>query len=155
RAADLVEAYAGRTIRGMEIATVVESEPAGTAGALALAADHLDPQFFLVNGDSLFDFNWLALLPREGENGGCLVRMALAGGIAGDRYGRVAIEGAQVREFVPSGPSGQPINAGVYLMRREVMGYITSVPCSLERDVLPVLARQGLVQGIVLEAPFI
>ena len=39
------------------------ASPAGTAGALALAADRLDEDFFLVNGDSLFDFNWLALCP--------------------------------------------------------------------------------------------
>lgn len=155
RAADLVAAYRGRTIRGMRIETVVENEPAGTAGALALAANRLDPRFFLVNGDSLFDFNWLALLPPDGGDDGCLVRMALAGGIVGDRYGRVAVEGTRVREFVPSGPLDRPINAGVYLMRREIVQHVASVPCSLERDVLPSLARQGLVQGIVLEAPFL
>jgi D-glycero-D-manno-heptose 1,7-bisphosphate phosphatase len=155
RAADLVGAYKGRTIRGMQVDTLVESEPAGTAGALALAADRLDTRFFLVNGDSLFDFNWLALLPAQGANDDWLVRMALAGGIAGDRYGRVALEGFRVCEFVPSGPLDRPINAGIYLMRKEILGRIASVPCSLERDVLPVLAQQGLVQGVVVEAPFI
>lgn len=155
RAADLVDAYKGRTVRGMRIETLSESKPAGTAGALALAADRLDEQFFLVNGDSLFDVNWMALLPPEGMPDRCLVRMALAGGIAGDRYGRVALEGQRVCEFVPSGPLDRPINAGIYLMRKEIVGHIGRVPCSLEREVLPALARLGLVQGIVLEAPFI
>ena len=67
RAGDLVAAYQGRTIRGMVVDTVVESAPAGTAGALALAADRLDDWFFLVNGDSLFDFNWLGLCPAGGR----------------------------------------------------------------------------------------
>jgi D-glycero-D-manno-heptose 1,7-bisphosphate phosphatase len=155
RATDLVDAYQGRTIRDMRIDTVVESEPAGTAGALALAADRLDAQFFLINGDSLFDLNLLALLPPQGWDGGCLVRMALAGGIAGDRYGRVAIEGRRVREFVPSGPSDRPINAGMYLMRKEIVDHIRNVPCSLERDVLPVLAGRGLIEGLVWQGPFI
>jgi D-glycero-D-manno-heptose 1,7-bisphosphate phosphatase len=154
RAADLTRAYDGRTVRGMRIDTMVETAPAGTAGALALAADRLDERFFLINGDSLFDFNWLALGPSPGEPPG-LVRMALAGGVTGTRYGRVAVDRGQVRSFAPSGPSDQPINAGVYLMRKAILSKIGALPCSLERDVLPELAREGLIEGCVIEAPFI
>src|SRR5205814_335176 len=53
RADDVVRAYDGRTIRGMKVETAVEPVPAGTAGALAQAAERLDDTFFLVNGDSL------------------------------------------------------------------------------------------------------
>lgn len=154
RAGDLTRAYAGRTVRGMRVDTVAETFPAGTAGALALAADRLDERFFLVNGDSLFDFNWLALCPPGGEPPG-LVRMALAGGVAGTRYGRVAVDRGRVQSFTPSGPSDRPINAGVYLMRKAILSKIGAPPCSLERDVLPGLAREGLVEGRVVEAPFI
>src|SRR5215813_2589823 len=153
RAADLVSIYHGRRLRGMLIETVVETQPAGTAGALVGAADRLDDCFFLVNGDSLFDFNWLALYPVP--NGASWIRMALADGVTGERYGRVAIEGRQVREFVPAGALNRPINAGVYLMRKEVVSRIPSVPCSLERDVLPVLAAEGRVEGTVIDRPFI
>jgi D-glycero-D-manno-heptose 1,7-bisphosphate phosphatase len=155
RADDLVAAYNGRTIRGMTIETAVEPTPAGTAGALALAADRLDDWFFLVNGDSFFDFNWLGLLPPPGEAGIGWVRMALASGVAGARYGRVAIEGHLVRDFVPAGALDRPINAGVYLMRKAILSRIGSLPCSLEHDVLPALAKEGLVEGSVIEAPFI
>jgi len=153
RASDLVGAYRGRSIRGMTIDTAVESEPAGTAGALALAADRLDDCFFLVNGDSLFDFNWLALCPAPG--GRSWVRMALADGVPGERYGRVAVEGGRVREFVAAGAAGRPINAGVYLMRKDVLSRVAALPCSLEREVLPGLAAEGLIEGAVIEAPFI
>ena len=155
RADDLVAAYNGRTIRGMTIETVVEPTPAGTAGALALAADRLDDWFFLVNGDSLFDFNWLGLFPRPGDAGAGWVRMALASGVAGERYGRVDVDGQRVRDFVPAGPLDRPINAGVYLMRKAILSRVGSLPCSLERDVLPTLAKEGLVEGSVIEAPFI
>ena len=155
RAGDIAPVYSGRTIRGMHIDTMVEASPAGTAGALALAADRLDEQFFLLNGDSLFDFNWLALCPAPGEPAVGLVRMALAGGVSGTRYGRVAVDGRQVRSFLPSGPSDHPINAGVYLMRKAILSRIGAVPCSLERDVLPGLATEGLLEGCVVEAPFI
>jgi D-glycero-D-manno-heptose 1,7-bisphosphate phosphatase len=155
RGDDLVRSYDGRSIRGMRIETAVEPAPAGTAGALALAADRLDKQFFLVNGDSLFDFNWLALCPAASDTSPLLVRMALAGGVAGTRYGRIGLEGRQVRTFAPAGSSAEPINAGVYLMRKEIVSKIGAVPCSLERDVLPVLAREGQIEGLVVDAPFI
>src|SRR5258708_29949977 len=139
----------------MRIDTVVEAGRAGTAGALALAADRLDEDFLLVNGDSLFDFNWLALCPAPGEVSPSLVRMALAAGVAGTRYGRVVVEGGKVRTFTASGPSDRPINAGVYLMRKTILSKIGTAPCSLERDVLPGLAIEGLIDGCVVEGPFI
>jgi D,D-heptose 1,7-bisphosphate phosphatase len=155
RAGDLTPIYNGRTVRGMRIDTLAESRPAGTAGALALAADRLDEYFLLVNGDSLFDFNWLALCPAPGEVSSSLVRMALAAGVAGTRYGRVVIDGGKVRTFTAAGASDQPINAGVYLMRKAILSKIGAAPCSLERDVLPGLAVEGLIDGCVVERPFI
>ncbi|CAN5884498.1 HAD-IIIA family hydrolase [soil metagenome] len=155
RAVEVTAAYDGRTVRGMRVEAIAEASPAGTAGALALAADRLDQQFFLVNGDSLFDFNWLALCPPLDAPWTGLVRMALARGVSGSRYGRVEIVGGQVLTFTASGPSDQPINAGVYLMSKAILKRIGAPPCSLERDVLPGLAAEGLIEGCVVEAPFI
>lgn len=155
RADDLTRGYVGRNVRGMRVDAIVEQSPAGTAGALALAAERLDERFFLVNGDSLFDFNWLALSAVPDASWPGLVRMALAGGVAGSRYGRVGVDGQRVRSFAPSGSSDLPINAGVYLMRRQILSRIGTPPCSLERDVLPALAADGLIDGLVVDAPFI
>ncbi len=155
RADDVTRAYHGRVIRGMQIDAVTEAAPAGTAGALALAADRLDRHFLLVNGDSLFDFNWLSLCPVPDRPGPTLVRMALASGVSGARYGRVGIDGQQVRSFAAAGSSDEPINAGVYFMSKEILQRIGPAPCSLERDVLPCLAAEGLIEGCVVQAPFI
>jgi D,D-heptose 1,7-bisphosphate phosphatase len=81
--------------------------------------------------------------------------MTLAGGIKGNRYGRVEIEGDAVRAFTPAGESTLPINAGIYLMRKSVLAAIGPGFVSLEQEVLPVLAKQGLLQGLVSEGPFI
>src|SRR5260370_39043229 len=108
-------------MRGLPMDPVVEPAPAGTAGALALAADRLDDWFFLVNGDSLFDFNWLGLCPGPVDGGSSWVRMALASGIVGERYGRVAVHRQPVRDFIPSGPLARPINGGVHLIRQPVL----------------------------------
>jgi D-glycero-D-manno-heptose 1,7-bisphosphate phosphatase len=155
RADSIQQAYEGRSVRGMRVATAIEAEPAGTGGALARAADRLDELFFLVNGDSLFDCNWLALGAAVPEERPWLARMTLAGGIKGDRYGRVEIDGDAVRAFTPAGESTLPINAGIYLMRKPVLETIGPGFVSLEREILPVLAKRGLLQGRVSRGSFI
>jgi D,D-heptose 1,7-bisphosphate phosphatase len=147
--------YEGRLIRGMKVETVTEPTPAGTAGALVQAKSRLDDLFFLVNGDSLFDCNWLALCPSPAADPAWMARMTLAGGIDGSRYGRVEIEGDRVRAFIPTGDSAQPINVGIYLMRKAMLDVIRTSPCSLETDVLPRLATAGLLQGRVHRGSFI
>ncbi len=154
RADSIQAAYDGRSARGMRIETAIEAEPAGTGGALARSADRLDELFYLVNGDSLFDCNWLALMPDAGDRN-WTARMTLARGIKGDRYGRVEVAGEMVRAFTPAGESTLPINAGIYLMKKSVLGAIGPGFVSLEREVLPVLAKRGLLQGRVSEGPFI
>src|SRR4029077_2441719 len=124
RAQSIEQASRGRTVRGMRVETAIEAEPAGTGGALARAADRLDKLFFLVNGDSLFDCNWLALWPAARDERPWTARMTLAGGVQGNRYGRVEIEGDAVRAFTPAGESSLPINAGIYLMRKSVLDAI-------------------------------
>ena len=155
RAQSIEKAYQGRSVRGMRVETAIEAEPAGTAGALVRAAGRLDELFFLVNGDSLFDCNWLALSPAARDRRDWTARMTLASGIKGNRYGRVEIEGDAVRAFTPAGESTLPINAGIYLMRKSVLAAIGPGLVSLEREVLPVLAKRGLLQGRISQGPFI
>jgi D-glycero-D-manno-heptose 1,7-bisphosphate phosphatase len=46
------------------------------------------------------------------------------------------------------------VNAGVYLLRRSIFRHLTPV-CSLERDVLPGLARAGAVGGVAADGFFL
>jgi D-glycero-D-manno-heptose 1,7-bisphosphate phosphatase len=146
--------YAGKSFGQLSVEVVVEPEPAGTAGALANAASRLDDSFFMLNGDSYFDFNWLALAPALAQPGWKL-HAALALGIEGSRYGRVDLRDGLIRGFRPEGPSGQPINAGIYLVRKTVLADITTSPCSLEREVMPHLAQQGALLGTAATGSFI
>ncbi|MEI8154548.1 MAG: HAD-IIIA family hydrolase [Hyphomicrobiales bacterium] len=155
RSDDVRHNYEGRVVRGMRVEVAVEPTPAGTGGALALAANRLDDCFFLANGDSLFDFNWLSLASFDTGRTDWVARMTLANGISGSRYGRVKVESGQLRAFIPAGESSHPINAGVYLMRKSILRWINTPPCSLERDVLPRLTAEGLLEGCTFDGPFI
>ena len=154
RSEEIADRYHGQRFGQLSVEVVVEPEPAGTAGALANAADRLDETFFLLNGDSFFDCNWLNLA-QGAQQRDWTMRATLASGIEGSRYGRVEMAGDRVTGFRPEGASSQPINAGIYLVRRSVLDDIKAVPCSLEREVLPVLAERGQLVGSVAHGAFI
>ena len=151
---EIADRYHGQRFGQLAVEVVDEPEPAGTAGALTNAAGRLDETFFLLNGDSFFDCNWLALA-QDADRDDWTLRATLAANIEGSRYGRVDLEGDRIRGFRPEGASTQPINAGIYLVRRTVLADIRTLPCSLEREVLPVLAERGRLVGRVAEGAFI
>jgi len=156
---DAIEArYAGKRFGQLEVEVVVEPAPAGTAGALVNAADKLDESFFVMNGDSFFDFNWLSLAPAL-QRHGWKMHAALASSIKGSRYGRVDLQDGLIRGFKPEGQGsqsgGQPINAGIYLVRKSVLADIKASPCSLEREIMPGLAERGELLGTAAKGSFI
>jgi D-glycero-D-manno-heptose 1,7-bisphosphate phosphatase len=144
--------YDGQRFGQLAVEVVPEPEPAGTAGALLNAGHRLDEAFFLLNGDSYFDFNWLSLAMAKGD---WIMHAALASGIEGSRYGRVQLDNGRVRGFQEKGASEEPINAGIYLAKRKVLDLIRAVPCSLERDILPGLAERGQLLGTAARGSFI
>ena len=136
----------------VEITLLTEPEPLGTGGALKFAACHLDEQFLLLNGDSLFDINLLNLTAPT-FSAGVLGRLALKAQPDTARYGTVKLKGGQVRKFVEKNPAGGPglINGGVYWFSRQIIKHIGPGFVSLENEVLPGLAAAGHLQGTVYD----
>lgn len=136
---------------GLKIEVIVEPKLAGTGGALLHAADRLQDCFFLLNGDSWFDANWLDLANLL--TGEAAVTMAIAVREIEDtsRYGTATLDGTTVvtleeRPDAASAAAGF-INGGVYAVRREILKDITP-GASLERDVMPVLAHSGRLRAL-------
>jgi D,D-heptose 1,7-bisphosphate phosphatase len=149
-----VEAARALLPAGCSIDVCVEPEQLGTAGALRHAADRLQDRFLLLNGDSIFDTNWLDLMVAL-EPPAPLAVMALRRVEDASRYGVVTIEGYRITGFTERGDNrGGLINAGVYLIDRRILSYLPEVG-SLERLVLPALAAQGLVRGRVQRGSFL
>ena len=155
RAEQVVGRYDGRRWRGASVSVVSEPAQLGTGGALKHAASRLEDKFFLLNGDSFFDFNLLDLAVQA-VNSSAIVHMALKRDQPGDRYGRVVLEGETVKRFLPAGsqPSG-PINSGVYCIDREILSLIDEVPCSLEQRVFPMLVERGQLKAALYDGFFI
>ncbi|HKU54553.1 MAG TPA: HAD-IIIA family hydrolase, partial [Rhizomicrobium sp.] len=144
--------YHGRKWGRAQIRVLCEPEPLGTGGALRFALPHLAPQFLLANGDSFFDINLRALatfLP----NGGAA--MALRN-VAGDRYGRVRLDGERVLSFhAPQEGVSGPINGGIYALSRAVVESIPPGKISLEGEMFPPLAARDGIRGREFDGYFI
>jgi D,D-heptose 1,7-bisphosphate phosphatase len=142
----------------LAIDVIVEGEPLGTAGALLGVRDRLDEEFLLLNADSWFDINLLELcrFARE-RHPDTLISMALRWSDDRSRYGVAKLGGERIVDFddtrtQTSGPA--LVNAGLYYLRRDVLTRFGN-DRSLEIDVLPRLAREGVVAGRRFDGFFI
>lgn len=141
--ADQIEAEFGDgQIWDVAIEYSVETLPLGTAGAVKLAAGHLErtSDFLVMNGDSFLEVDFLALMRFHRAHGG-LISMAVRRVPDAARYGTVQL-GAQHRvvgfsEKISDSAPGL-INGGVYVFKQAILESIPQGPASLERDIFPI-----------------
>ena len=140
--------------RAIRVAVSEEPVRAGTGGALYHARDQLQDRFLLCNGDSILDFNYARLLADALAQPG--PRIVLRQVADTDRYGVVTLDGSTVTAFRPQ--AGEPgpglVNAGIYLMDHSIRPLLAP-SCSLEADILPVLAATGRLHATVADGFFI
>jgi len=151
----IMEHFSDGSRYGVSIDYVVEREPAGTGGALLLALPKLDEIFLVVNGDTLFDLNYLDLALLM-ETDMPAAAMALRYVEDAGRYGEVRLVGETVAGFNEKAGRGCGlVNGGVYVIRREAVKKLYAVPCSLERDFFPLFAAGGQLKGRAYDGFFI
>lgn len=140
--------------RPVNLAISREPHRAGTAGALFHARALLQNNILLLNGDSLFDASLAPLLADEAS--GAAGRLMLRRLPDASRYGVVTLDGDRVTAFQERGTPGARglINGGIYRLGRTALDR-AGPEGSLERDVLPGLAAEGLLRGTESEGWFI
>jgi dTDP-glucose pyrophosphorylase len=142
-------AYGGRRIGKAVVRVMREPVPLGTAGALTVAREALDPRFLLMNGDAFFDIN-LRALEEASQRSGVMATLALRTVADAARYGRVIEQDGKVTAFLEkdsSRPGPGVINGGVYVLKREILDFVRDRPCSLEQHVFPALVERGEIAG--------
>lgn len=130
---------------GLELTVSVEPEPLGTGGALWQARDRLDDMFVVVNGDSWFDVNLLALTSATEAEPAATATIAVRELADASRYGTVAIDAAgRITGFAerPAQPGPGLASGGIYACRHRLIEELTP-HCSLEAEIFPRLAASG------------
>jgi len=153
----LEAAYDGRRIGGATIRVMRENAPLGTAGALTVAGDALDPRFLMMNGDAFFDINLRALEQASDQNG-AMATLALRSVENAARYGRVIEDKGKIVAFLEKDARREGpgiINGGIYVLKREILDLVHALPSSLEQDVFPALVERGEIRGQEFDGYFL
>jgi D-glycero-alpha-D-manno-heptose 1-phosphate guanylyltransferase len=140
-------------LAGMQVESVAEPEPLGTAGGFMHAWRTLQPpdsEVLVVNGDSLAlaDLGPLAAASQGGGSAMLAVEVPDVG-----RYGSVTVDDARrlvaFAEKRASAGAGL-VNAGVYRFSRGALDAFPSrTPLSFESDVFPALLARGAQVHVV------
>jgi mannose-1-phosphate guanylyltransferase len=133
---------------GIRIRYVDEPRALGTAGPVKLAEPMLDERFAVLNGDILTDIDLSSVLAIH-EARGARVTLTLTPVADPSSYGVIITDDdGRVEAFIEK-PEGEApsnlINAGIYVLEREVVGEIPpDRAVSFEREVFPSLVGEGL-----------
>jgi len=140
---DRIESAFGPSYRSLDLVYAAEPSPLGTGGAIrnALAAAGLsDAPIWVLNGDSIVRLDHARMWSAHQQQGIDPAKMTMAVTAAVDtgRYGALEIREGRVVRFNPAG-SGRPgpINAGAYLLHRQIFeGWALPAAFSFEGDFL-------------------
>lgn len=127
-----------------------EAQPLGTGGAVRQAACSVSgtDAFLLLNGDSILQTDYESMYKQHLATGAA-VTMAVCRVDDVARYGSVEMgEDGRITKFleksVGSSPRSGYINGGVYVLSTGVLQSMPQGVLSLEREVFPLLLRQGI-----------
>ena len=140
--AAITEYFGDGSRLGMQLTYVIEKEPLGTAGAVKNVAEHITGPFFVLNGDILTSLDLEKMLACHRRLGGIgllhlitVENPSAFGCVVTDEHSRVT---AFVEKPAPGTEPTNAINAGTYLLEREVLDLIPSGHAvSIERETFP------------------
>jgi mannose-1-phosphate guanylyltransferase/phosphomannomutase len=136
---------------------VSEDKPLDTAGAVLNAKNQhkskFQSTFLVMNGDLITNCNLTDLMKfhRAVVDKGGVGSMFI---LNTDQGGQVEVEEEQVIRFAAGGKKNFTfMNAGIYVFESEVFSYIEKDISSLEKDVFPSMAKDGVLYGYVPDTP--
>ncbi len=133
-------------------------QPLGTGGPIKKAERLIghDSPFLVLNGDIFADVNYTEILKRH-EKKKAVATIALHRVEDPSRYGVAELaEDNSVKRFIEKPLKGAAptnlINAGVYVLTPKIFNYIPKGRAvSIEREVFPKLAEEGMLYGYVFD----
>ena len=124
--------YHKKKILNTKIFCFNEKIPLGTGGGLKLIKDKLDQTFMVMNGDTIFDINYLDLDKRFNKS----------------NYIGIATTNKRGSRFGKIGNAESKINAGIYIFNKKIFKYFRNQVISLENDIFPKIKKLKKIQTI-------
>ena len=158
---DEMESFLAGASLPYETVLSVEDEAMGTGGAVALARQHLSGEgpVLVLNGDLISSVDVTALVAHHVATG-AKATLSLWEVKDPSRFGVCDLdETGIIRRFQEKPEPGTEfsnlINAGCYLIEREVLRDLSSDKHSMEREIFPGLAEAGEMAGLAFTGYFV
>ena len=134
--------------QGVDLSFAVEETPLGTGGAIKNCETYLrGDRCFIINGDIFTDLDLREMMAHH-RRSGARATLALHEAEDASRFGVIDFDtqNNRIRSFIEKPPrelaQHRHINAGLYIFERDVFDFFPSGPCSVERDIYPLLLRE-------------
>jgi len=146
-----------QSIASPSVLISVEEAPLDTAGPVAAVRDQLDDRFLVLNGDVVLEGQLGEFVTQAPSAPAVLALVEVEDTSA---YGVVVTRPDQmVDRFIEKPPAGtaptNTVNAGMYLMRREVIERYPPGRLSFERVVFPNLVESGELGAVTIEGEWL
>jgi len=156
---DQIKAHFQAADAPFDVRIVPEDEPLGTGGALGNCRDVVSGTFACFNGDIISSLDSTKVLDMHRANGS-VGTLGLWEVEDPTRFGIVGLdEHHKITRFMekpkPEDVFSHLINAGSYIFNDDVFDWMPQGRHSIERDVFPQLAAEGLLSGVPFEGYFI
>lgn len=156
---DQIESYFNEREVPFDVRIVPEDEPLGTGGALGNCRDVVSGTFACFNGDIVSSLDASTLL-RLHQTNGSVGTLGLWEVEDPTRFGIVGLDdNNRISRFKekpkPEEVFSNLINAGSYIFNDEIFNWMPAGRHSIERDVFPQLAAEGLLSGLPFDGYFI
>lgn len=145
--------YHGITKNSVKINCIIEKYPMGTGGALKFIKKKLSNNFFVVNGDSLHDFDIFELFKIKRKNSHVISLCNIKKKIKSHKkFNNLKLK----KNIVKFSDSAKNINisSGVYLFDKSIFKFFKKKIISLEDDIIFRLIKKEKIKGIVKKNNF-
>lgn len=134
---------------GIKITTSQETEPLGTAGPIKLAEPFLNDgePFFVLNSDVACQYPFADMIAFQERTSAAGVLLATPVEDP-SKFGVILYESnGRIKNFVekPQQFISRYINAGIYYLTPDIFDRIQLMPTSIEKEVFPPMAAEGLL----------
>lgn len=150
----LIKQHFGSTYKDIRLNYSNELSPLGTGGAVVKAAKAIDDEFFMVmNGDSYVDFDLEGLLANFYSHKRNMICVSWTADVS--RFGKVTFD-ERVKSFSEKSQSGGGyINAGIYILNRNIFSGRDDCAFSLEDHLAKSISQYVFSPYVIIDADFI
>ncbi len=151
----IIEYFKNFESKNCKIKIIIEEMPLGTGGAIINAYEHLEDTFYCINGDSIIEGNWISLNPILKDQYKAVIALTEVNNSS--RYGSVEIDNEKIIDFHEKNSTSDSnlINAGIYLLKKEIFKNYKKNFISLEKDIFPKLLKLKELAGKKINGYFI